>query len=237
MTDDLLAQLDDKLLDGLQFCSIAYAGFESIRNSPEGTSRLRKRLRPEKKLLEEILPICNYVQASYRPGRYISVRWVNGSQQFDAQLVQRGAYVCKNYYPESAFLEVTCSMHANEYLIRELLDTKGFAFGGDGIRRLKNGDIESVPVSYTNRQFVETDTSQILNRIEEKSKVTYPNNTILIVDCTLSLQYMPDEWDDLMERVLRGLPKTQFSEIYLYNAVGQYSKSFHQHHDAYTGVK
>lgn len=232
MTTDSLAQFDGNLIDGLQFCSMAYGLFESVRNTPGGPSRLRQRPRPEKKLLEEILPICKYVQASYRPGRYISVRWVNGSQQFDAELVQRGAYVCENYYPEKAFLEVTCSMHPNEYLIRELLDTKGVAFGVDGVRRLKNGDIESVPVSYTNRQFVEVDATQVLNRISEKSNVPYPKNTILIVDCTLSLPYMPDEWEDLMERVRTGLSETRFREIYLYDAVGQYSKSLFPQHDA-----
>jgi len=123
-------------------------------------------------------------------------------------------------------------MHPNEYLIRELLDTKGVAFGVDGVRRLKNGDIESVPVSYTNRQFVEVDATQVLNRISEKWNVPYPKNTILIVDCTLSLPYMPDEWEDLMERVRTGLSETRFREIYLYDAVGQYSKSLFPQHDA-----
>ncbi|MFH0934926.1 MAG: hypothetical protein V1879_06940, partial [Pseudomonadota bacterium] len=93
MATDPLAQFDGHLIDGLQFCSMAYELFESIRNTPEGLTRLRRRARPEKKLLEEILPICKYVQTSYRPGRYISVRWINGSQQYDAELVQRGAYV------------------------------------------------------------------------------------------------------------------------------------------------
>jgi hypothetical protein len=76
-----LDEFDGKLLDGLEFCSKVYALFESIRHADDGPSRLRMRpSRLEKKLLEELLPICKYVQASYRLGRYISVCWVDGSQ-------------------------------------------------------------------------------------------------------------------------------------------------------------
>lgn len=150
-TIDPLLQFDGTLLDGLEFCSKVYALFEEIRCSDNGLSRLR--MRPslvEKRLLDELLPICRYVQVSYRPGRYISVRWINGSQPFDAELVQRGAYVSENFYPALSHLEVTCAMHPNEYLSRELLETKGGGFGLNGIKRLKNGDIESVPVGYMN---------------------------------------------------------------------------------------
>src|SRR5450759_2543006 len=104
-----LGEFDGKLIDGLEFCANVYALFEAIRNSPDGSSRLRMRpSRLEKKLLEELLPICRYVQASVRPGRYISIRWVDGDQQFDAEIHQRGAYVTQAYYPANAFLEVTC---------------------------------------------------------------------------------------------------------------------------------
>jgi hypothetical protein len=54
------------------------------------------RMRPsalEKKLLEELLPICMYVQASYRPGRYTSVRWLKGNQAYDAEVRQVGAHM------------------------------------------------------------------------------------------------------------------------------------------------
>jgi hypothetical protein len=87
-----LSQFDGELIDGLQFCANAYALFEQIRGTEDGPSRLRIRATNiEKKLIEELLPMCKYVQAKYRAGRYISVRWVNGSQQFDAEVVQNGA--------------------------------------------------------------------------------------------------------------------------------------------------
>jgi hypothetical protein len=219
-----LSQFDNKLIDGLQFCAMVYALFESVRGANDGPSRLRMLLTPlEKKLLEELLPICKYVQTNYRPGRYISVRWLNGNQQYDAEIVQSGAYVTPNYYPAISHLEVTCAMHPNEYLIRELLDTNGVAFGLNGIRRLKSGEIESVPVGNSGKEFIQTYSKLVLERINQKAKINYPPNTTLIIKCVLNTVYMPDEWDTLISQVSIGLPNVRFHEIYLYDAVGQYS--------------
>jgi hypothetical protein len=196
---DALAQFDGQLLDGLDFCSRVYALFESIRSGPDGASRLRRRpTRVEKRLLEELLPICTYVQSSYRPGRYMSVRWIDGSQTYDAEIEQRGAYVCENYYPPKAYLEVTSAVHPNDHLSRELLDTDGVAFGLDGLQRRKDRSIESVPVGYANRNFIEKFVGFVLEQLAKKEKKRYPPHTTLIVQCTLNLPYMPDEWSDLV---------------------------------------
>lgn len=211
-------------MDGLRFCSKVYRLFESIRRSEGGASRMRRRpTRLEKKLLEELLPICRYVQASYRIGRYMSIRWIDGDQQYDAELRQRGAYVSKNYYPAKAHLEVTCVMHPNEHLVRELLDTKGHAFSLEGIRRLKNRDIESVPKAYSNRDFVERYAEFATQRLSAKSAKRYPPNTTLIVECTLNLPYTEDEWADLMARILPAISASPFPEVYLYDTLGQHS--------------
>ncbi len=228
MSISKLDEFDGKLMDGLEFCAGVYALFESIRSADDGPSRLRMRPSPlEKKLLEELLPICKYVQASYRPGRYISVRWVNGSQTYDAEIVQRGAYVSDNYYPATGYLEVTCTMHPNEYLSRELLETKGGAFGLEGIRRLKSGEIETIPVGYTNKEFVESYSELVLKQIGKKVKMPYPKNTTLIVQCTLNTVYSPDEWEALIARVSENLPETEFREIYLFDTIRQYSHSIY----------
>jgi hypothetical protein len=206
---------------------MVYALFESIRRANDGPSRLRMLSTPlEKKLLEELLPICKYVQMNYRPGRYICVRWINGNQQYDAEIVQSGAYVTPNYYPEIGHLEVTCAMHPSEYLIREQLDTNGVAFGVNGIRRLKNGKIESIPVGYSGKEFIQTFGNLVLERINQKAKINYPPHTTLIIKCVLNTVYLSDEWDALISHVSMGLPNVRFSEIYLYDAVGDYSHTF-----------
>jgi len=228
-----LAQFDGVLLDGLDFCSKVYALLESIRNASDGPSRLRRRpSKVEKKLLEELLPICAYLQASYRPGRYISVRWIDGNQTYDAELLQRGAYVTQSYFPEAGFLEATCTMHENEYLSRELLDTRGNAFGLDGIRRLQNGEIESVPVSYTNCEFIDSYASIVIDQISRKASKPYPADTTLIVQCTLNFPYMPDEWRELMSRVQAALPTSGFREVYLYDPVCYYSQLLYSRNQA-----
>jgi hypothetical protein len=81
MASASFSQIDGILLDGLNFCGKVYELFESIRHTEDGRSRLRMRTSEvEKKLVEELLPICKYLQTKYRSGRYISVKWVNGSQ-------------------------------------------------------------------------------------------------------------------------------------------------------------
>lgn len=170
-----LSRFDGQLIDGLQFCAMAYALFEEIRSTEDGPSRLRMRsTEVEKKLLEELLPICKYVQAYYRVGRYLSVRWVNGGQQFDAEVTQSGTYIQQGYFPEFAHLEATCVMHPNEYLSRELLDKNGTALGLDGIRRLKTGEIESQVVVHRNHEFIQSYSKLVLKQIARKADIEYP---------------------------------------------------------------
>lgn len=221
-----LSQFDGELIDGLQFCAMAYELFEKIRCAEDGPSRLRMRATDvEKKLIEELLPICKYVQAKYRAGRYISVRWVNGSQQFDAGVFQTGKYVQEGYFPASAYLEATCVMHPNDYLSRELLDTKGVAFGLDGIRRLKSGEIESVPVVHRNLELMKSYSEMVLKQIGKKTGINYPFETTLVVQCTLNRLYMPEEWEALVAEVRNHQPEHQFREIFMYDTVSEYSCS------------
>lgn len=231
MAASALSELDGKLIEGLDFCIKVYALFEEIRNSPDGPSRLRMRsTRLEKKLLEELLPICRYVQASVRPGRYISIQWVDGDQQFDAEMHQRGAYVSENYYPAKAFLEVTCVMHPKEHMSRELLEKKGGGFGLEGIRRLKGGELISEPVSYSNSEFIDSYTLLALKEIGKKAAKPYPANTTLVVQCTLNLPYTSNEWKVLVGKIEAGLPKNAFQEIYLYDTISMHSHTIWPRH-------
>ena len=226
MTTSPLSQFDGELIDGLKFCTKAYALFEQIRNTENGPSRLRMRASDiEKKLLEELLPICKYVQTKYRAGRYISVRWVNGSQQFDADVVEAGACVQQNRLAASGYLEATCVMHPNDYLSRELLDKKGGTFGPEGIRRLKTREIESKPVIRRNLEFVHSYSKLVLKQIEKKAGIKYPLNTTLIVQCSLNTLYTPDEWALLISAVHSGQPAHKFHEIFMYDVVSEYSCS------------
>jgi hypothetical protein len=131
-----LSTFDGQLLDGLDFCRKVYDLFDQVRDGPDGIAKLR--LRPtknEKRLIEELIPIARYVQARYREGRRIKVRWFSGSQPYDAILWSSGALVEHRMAPRRFLIEVTTSVHQNEYLARRLLHERGGSFGVKGISR------------------------------------------------------------------------------------------------------
>jgi len=182
-----LANFDDRLMNGFDFCKKAYGLFEEIRRGPNGVERLRLRKdRLEKKLIEEFLPIARYVQARYNNGRQVKVRWKDGNQNYGARLVSSGALIDKRLIPKSEYVEVTTAVRENEHISRRILNREGLVFGVKGIRKdLQTGDYVSEPHVYTNRVLSEDLTAKILQRVAVKSKIKYPDNTSLIIQCFL----------------------------------------------------
>ena len=211
-------------LDGLEFCAKTYALFESVRQTSDGTARLR--LRPsilEKRLLEELLPITAYIQRHYRAGRYISIRWHSGSQPFDAELRQYGSYVDKGYYPAKAFVEATNIVHPKEHMQREHLEKKGGTFGLEGIRRLANGELVSEPIVYHGQEFVESFAILINKELNKKNAKPYPDNTSLVVQCILNTLYTPSDWQQLMECVEETVASSKFREVFFHDPIQNYT--------------
>lgn len=221
MSHPKLAALHNQLIDGLDFCGKAYAIFDEIANSSDGAHQLRGKGRP-KKLVEEVFPICRYIQTFYTSGRHIVVRWLDDNQPYDAKVEFWGAQVDLGLWPESGTLEVTQAVHHNAYLMRELLDTQGGAFGLEGIRMSKESGIRTVttePTSYTNHSYIEDMCHIILTAIKPKAeklaKGRYPSDTTLIVDCDLVILFFPDDWAQLIAKVKSQLPPHQFVRIFL----------------------
>lgn len=220
MNSPCLDDLDGKLLDGLQFCAFTYALFESVRSTPEGVERMRLRSgNTEKRLLEELLPICRFIQTYYRPGRYISVRWLNGSQSFDAELHQKGDYISQGYYKPLAYLEATCAMHENEHWIWKLLVEGRPAFAPEGIKKERGKPIESEPFVFSNLEHVSGFALIIASAIQKKSQIDYPEGTSLVVACYLNSLYTPDEWRTLIQEVESLLSVVPFREILLVDSL------------------
>lgn len=219
-----LAQFDNKFIDGLLFAKKAYDLFEKIRSEIDGGSKIRMlETDREKKLLEEILPIATYIHSVYRAGRYISVCWHYGNQNFDAVIKQTGWFIENGYYSTDGFLEVTCVMHSNEYLVRERINTVGYAFGVAGLKRLKNGEIESEVIVHDGQNFIEEFALLLIKRIENKISKSYPSDTTLIVRCSLNYLCSPDDWSYLKNLTTQKIISHPFTEIYVYDSIGNYS--------------
>ena len=212
-----LSTFDGRLLDGLNFCRQVYALFERVKTGPDGTAKLRMRpSKDEKRLIEELIPLARYVQARYREGRRIKVRWLTGSQSYDGWLLSSGVIVDRGYAPEKICVEITTSVHENDRLVRQLLQEQKPVFGVKGILRdKKTRAIVSKPYAVINDER-ETDlAAQIIARIEDKSAKGYPPGTVLIVYCVLNGVTLETEWNEAVTRVEQAQVHHAFSEVFL----------------------
>jgi hypothetical protein len=223
-----LSTFDGQLLDGLDFCGKVYDLFDQVSGEPDGIAKLR--LRPtkrEKRLLEELIPIARYVQARYREGRRIKVRWFSGSQPYDAILWSSGSMVKHRRAPRKLFVEVTTCVHRNEHLARRLLHERGGSFGVKGISQdRKTGEIVSKPYVHTNDELATDLADQIVGRLKSKSD-KYPPRTVLIVNCFQNSLTLESEWNDAIERVTKAQAHRAFREVFLLEMVGCHSATLY----------
>lgn len=207
--------IDGQLLDGLDFCRKVYSVFDQINREVEGKSRLRlRKSKIEKRLIEELLPLACYIQARYQAGRRIKVRWLSGSQQYDAVLWSSGSLVQHGGAPRRVFVEVTTSVHPNDYLMRLLLDQHGGSFGVKGIHKEGNAII-SKPYVFSGGENAKDLAEQILARLSAKAKKAYPSATVLILNCITNCLILEDEWTDAVEQVRKAGTKVGFREVFL----------------------
>jgi hypothetical protein len=212
-----LSTFDGRLIDGLTFCRKVYELFEKTRISIDGIAKLRLRsTKLEKRLIEELIPIARYVQARYREGRRVKVRWFAGSQPYDAILLFSGALVDKALWPKKVFAEVTTSVHQADHLVRELLHKEGSSFGVKGISRdKKTRAIVSKPYVERNDEREANLAAQIIDRLKSKSAKGYAQGTVLIVCCVPNGLLLEEEWDEAVKRVTRAGSHHAFREVYL----------------------
>ena len=207
--------IDGQLLDGLDFCRKVYKVFDQINREADGKSRLRLRQsKIDKRLVEELLPLACYIQARYQVGRRIKVRWLSGSQQYDAVLWSSGSLVKHGGAPRRVFVEVTTSVHPNDYLMRQLLHQRGGSFGVKGIHR-EGKAIISKPYVFSGGENAKDLAEQILARLSAKAKKTYPSATVLVVNCIPNCLILEDEWTDAVEQVRKAGSRVEFREVFL----------------------
>jgi hypothetical protein len=212
------ASIDGQLLDGrLDYCTKVYDLFDKLNRQPDGKTRLRmRRLKFDKRLVEELLPLASYIQARYQAGRRIKVRWLSGSQPYDAVLWSSGPLVKYGGEPRRVFVEITTSVHPNEHLARRLLEERGGSFGVRGIHReRKTGVISSKPYVFSGGENARDLAEQILGRLRAKASKEYPSSTVLVINCLPNCLTLEDEWKDAFEQVAKACPKLVFREVFL----------------------
>jgi hypothetical protein len=138
----------------------------------------------EKRLIEELIPIARYIQAKYTVSRHIKVRWQSGSQPYDAVLLSSGPLVDHRLAPRRVCLEVTRAVHANEHLLRELVNQGTPSFGVKGVvRDKKTRKVISRPHVRHEDEIATYLSDQIVERLKSKAAKPYPPNTVLVIEC------------------------------------------------------
>ena len=220
-----LSALDDKLLDGLRFCLKVYDLCDQIRSEPEGLAKIRLlSSKREKRLLEELIPIAQYIQARYHVGNRIKVRWLSGSQPYDAIIWTPLTMVNKGGMPRKITLEVTTSTHKFAHIARKQLHETGGSFGPKGIQIDK---VTRVPVSkpyvYSGEEHITDLALQIIGRLSAKAEKQYPPNTVLIINCETDGLILADEWKAAIQQVEGlGIHKS-FREVFIVASRGNHS--------------
>lgn len=212
-----LDALDNRMLDGLEFCARAFAAFDRMRGAPNGPTTLRMRRSPQaKKLLEEVLPIADYILAKYSLGLRLKVRWLSGNQPYDARLVCSGLLSGGRRMPKVQHLEVTTAVHSNEHLSREHVTREGGSFGARGTQRDPiTKHTVSRPSVYRNSERQLELAGFVGNIVARKAAKPYPPRTSLIVVCVTEVPLDEHEWCELVESVQRHVVQDRFREVVL----------------------
>jgi hypothetical protein len=211
-------------MDGLKFSKKVYDIFEQIRKSSDGINKLRLREGSEKKLIEELIPIARFIQARYNEARHLKVRWINGTQQFDALIQSTGALVENGFVPRNQYIEVTTAVHENGHILRRMIVEQRPVFSVKGIKKNKNGkDYSSIPYAYSSQELENDLTSKLIEIIEKKTSNSYPEKTILVIQCILDSLFEEEEWEYAIQQIKTKRINHRFQEIFIFDSNHTYS--------------
>jgi hypothetical protein len=212
-----LGTFDGRLLDGLTFCRKAYALFDQIRQTPSGIENLRlHKTKTDKRLIEELLPISQYVQNRYCEGHRLKIRWHSGSQPYDAVLFSSGRLVEVGLLPQRSVLEVTTAVHQQAHLVRELVNRGEVAFGVKGVSRdKKSKKVISKPHVHHEGEIANDLADQIVERLLEKGQKSYAPETILLINCVTNTLTHEPEWQWAIQEARKAQLHSGFREVVL----------------------
>jgi hypothetical protein len=208
-----IQDFDNKRMDGLDFCRKVYLVYEKCIADHElqqlDTTHKKNGNSQNKKLFEELMPLCVYVQAHYRFCHYLDVEWHKGNQPYDAKIYQSGWIVRNEQLHEQYFIELTTAQDKNQHLADELSLAGKLHYGPTSIspptetRKANPDRIISSEVKCSDTPEMLTETYDlIIDAINRKSKTNYEPPTVLVVTLRPPSMILWDrEWSEIVTRV------------------------------------
>lgn len=210
-----LEEFSGHLLDGLEFRRRVYSKLSKINSLETNHHTQPDRPRFVKKIYEELIPICRYIEIFYGPGKIISVMWLDGGQPYDAELNTKGLLVENGKWPANEKLEVTQAIHRNEHKSREVLKKWGYHYDMENLDKYKCGnskenndftpeftyyDLGEHPSDI--QRNIQQISEMIVKSIEAKNtkhdKGRYSENTNLVVNLTPPILINSNEWNQII---------------------------------------
>lgn len=230
---DAITALSGVAIDGLVLCGRVYQIHQIISRISRPEWRHPSGLEKEKKLYEELLPLCVYIQTHYQLGRYLAVTWFDDDQTRDAELTHSGSLAQLEGLPPDCFIEVTSAMPMGQSLANGLLQEEKYVFGIDGITRCEPGSSSDsqAPSPLLSTEKIIQLAQLVFEAIGKKEKKNYPVNTVLIVRCNFERSLCKEEWKNLMRIVKEGLTASRFIEIFIYIDSGRHRSSLQFAHN------
>ncbi len=223
-----IQDFNNQRMDGLEFCRKVYLAYEKCVADPE----LQPVGKAHKKLFEELMPLCVYIQVHYKFAHYLDVEWHKGNQPFDAIIYQRGWIARNEKLDEKYLIELTTAQHENQHLADELSLAGKAHHGPKSISRPEenrkaNRDriISSEAKCFDTEIMLSNTCCLIMKAINEKLKKNYEQPIVLVVNVRPPSMILWDrEWCEIVTRVSNAIThqksiciKNRFSSIFLCN--------------------
>lgn len=212
----------EKKLPAEAFIKNAFSAFENLQQSDNGKTILRLRKGDfAKKLIEEILPIAIFLKYFKKLGVNLHCQYFPGDQSgYDAKMYCEGTLVENHFLKSEYSLEVSLACHPKDYLMRECLEKGVPCFGGDGIERLRNGTIESVPIVTDPDEIIQKLANWIESRLTSKENKGYPDaaSTFLIIPIFPDILLWPNEWTEILQKLKLTADNSSFCDLFICNS-------------------
>jgi len=201
--------------------------YERIEKVPaiEYYCRRRDESPGAKKLFEEELPLAVMLKYLVRPGLNIECEYVDGNQSYDAKITLDGDLVGGKRYKPSYHVEITQAVDETNHKIREFLAEVIKPSCSDSIK--KKAD-RLVMEARDNDDDWKLSVNLILECIERKEQISYPEHTILLISVINDgIPFSEIAWNCIQSKVKDRAMNSKFDVTYIVEPFHNYVSCYH----------